>query len=103
MPPKAYRWIDEMKEIGDTFSKSGGLKCGDEVMAGIAEVYRVVSEETVLGSERVGKRKRGTTVEDLVGAVEEGIQKKRGGGAGVGGKAGGDEKLELAWRGSWGL
>lgn len=97
MPPKAYRWVDEMKEIGDTFSKSGGLAAGGDVMGGVAEVYRVVAEETVLGSERVGKRKRGVTVEDLVGAVEEGVHRKRGG------KEGKDEKLELAWRGSWGL
>lgn len=97
MPPKAYRWVDEMKEIGDTFSKSGGLNVGRDVFGGVAEVYRLVSEDTVLGAERVGKRKRGTTVEDLVGAVEEGVQRKRGT------KAGGDEKLELAWRGSWGL
>lgn len=99
MPPKAYRWIDEMREIGETFSKSGGLKMGGDVMEGIGEVYRVVAEETVLGGERVGKRKRGTTVEDLVGCMEEGVSKKRGG-AGGGSK---DEKLELAWRGSWGL
>lgn len=97
MPPKAYRWVDEMREIGKTFKSSGGLKMGGELFEQVAEVYRFVSEDTVLGQERVGKRKRGTTVEDVAECVEEGVQKKMQKGHPK------DEKLELAWRGSWGL
>jgi hypothetical protein len=42
----------------------------------IGEVYRVVAEDTVLGSEQIGQRKRGTTVEDVVAAVREGMATK---------------------------
>jgi len=97
MPPKAYRWVDEMREIGKTFKSSGGMKFGGELFEQVAEVYRFVSEDTVLGQERVGKRKRGTTVEDVAECVEEGVQRKMQKGHRK------DEKLELAWRGSWGL
>lgn len=97
MPPKAYRWVDEMREIGKTFKSSGGMKFGGELFEQVGEVYRFVAEDTVLGEERVGKRKRGTTVEDVADCVEEGVQKK------MQKRHARDEKLELAWRGSWGL
>ena len=97
MPPKAYRWVDEMREIGQTFKSSGGLHAGGSIFEEIAEVYRFVAEDTVLGAEKVGKRKRGTTAEDVAEAIEEGIQKK------MQKKEPKEEKLELAWRGSWGL
>lgn len=97
MAPKAYRWVDEMREIGKTFKSSGGMKFGGELFEQVAEVYRFVSEDTVLGQERVGKRKRGTTVEDVAECVEEGVQRKMQKGHAK------NEKLELAWRGSWGL
>lgn len=97
MPPKAYRWVDEMREIGQTFSSSGGLSAGGNVFDGISELYRFVAEDTALGAEKVGKRKRGTTAEDVAEAIEEGIQKKMHKGEPK------EEKLELAWRGSWGL
>ncbi|KAK5078805.1 hypothetical protein LTR64_002778 [Lithohypha guttulata] len=97
MPPKAYRWVDEMREIGKTFKSSGGMKFGGEMFEQAAEVYRFVAEDTVLGNEKTGKRKRGMTVEDVAEAVEEGVQRK------MQKREGKDEKLELAWRGSWGL
>ena len=102
MPPKAYRWVDEMKFIGNTFADVGGLSCGEAVFGGIAEVYRTVAEDTVLGEERTETRKRGRTVEDVAEAMVEGIKKKRmGGRKGSGAEPGEKEKLELAWRGSW--
>ncbi|RMZ75508.1 hypothetical protein DV737_g5252, partial [Chaetothyriales sp. CBS 132003] len=59
MPPKAYRWIDEMREIGQTFSapvdeQGGGFsdEAGKRLFDGVAEVYRVVSEDTELGDRR---------------------------------------------------
>lgn len=97
MPPKAYRWVDEMREIGQTFKSSGGLRFGAEMFEQVAEVYRFVAEDTALGTEKVGRRKRGTTAEDVTELMEEGIHKK------MQKKPGKDEKLELAWRGSWGL
>jgi hypothetical protein len=66
MPPKAYRWVDEMRGIGDGFDAEGqwgGL--GGSVYNAFAEIYRTVAEDTILGEEKVGKRKRGTTVEDV--------------------------------------
>jgi len=95
MAPKAYRWVDEMKQIGETFKGIGGLRMGRETYDGIAEVYRFVAEDTVLGEERVNKRKRGTTAEDVTTAMAEGVDKK------MKKHVAGDEKLELAWRGSW--
>lgn len=86
-----------MREIGTTFKSSGGMKFGGNMFEEVAEVYRFVAEDTVLGAERVGKRKRGTTGEDVAECVEEGVQRK------MAKREGKDEKLELAWRGSWGL
>jgi hypothetical protein len=98
MPPKAYRWVEEMRQIGSTFATEGGLECGEEVFKGVAELYRFVAEDTVLGEERVESRKRGRTAEDVATAIGEGLEKKRkGNGDGVTG----EEALKLAWRGSW--
>ncbi|CZS94307.1 uncharacterized protein RAG0_04346 [Rhynchosporium agropyri] len=82
MPPKAYRWVEEMKEIGRTHGVDGGFDFEDRDAKGgifdaVAEVYRVVSEDTVLGEEKTERRKRGQTVEDVATAVGEGLAKKR--------------------------
>ncbi|KAL4764927.1 6-phosphogluconate dehydrogenase [Aspergillus foveolatus] len=74
MPSKAWRWINEMQQIGAMMEGEGGFS--GELFREIGEVYRVVAEDTVLGSEQVGQRKRGTTVEDVVAAVREGIATK---------------------------
>ncbi|KFA61457.1 hypothetical protein S40285_03411 [Stachybotrys chlorohalonatus IBT 40285] len=76
MPPKAYRWVREMEEIATTMSEDGGWT--RNLFDGAAGVYRVVAEDEVLGSERIGKRKRGTTAEDVAAALAEGLKKKRG-------------------------
>ncbi|KAI0010985.1 6-phosphogluconate dehydrogenase [Xylariaceae sp. FL0662B] len=75
MPPKAYRWVREMEEIALTFDEDGGFT--RDTFSGVAEVYRCVAEDTALGREKIGKRKRGTTVEDVAAAVAEGMQTKR--------------------------
>ncbi|KAH7376504.1 6-phosphogluconate dehydrogenase [Plectosphaerella cucumerina] len=76
MPPKAYRWVREMEEISATHREDGGF--ADEAMfRGAAGIYRTIAEDTVLGDEKIGKRKRGTTLEDLAAAVSEGLDKKR--------------------------
>ncbi|OTB12615.1 hypothetical protein K445DRAFT_320751 [Daldinia sp. EC12] len=75
MPPKAYRWVAEMEEIARTLSEEGGFE--PDSFIGAAKVYRTVADDTVLGQEKIGKRKRGTTVEDVAAAVAEGLQTKR--------------------------
>ncbi|KAK5046487.1 hypothetical protein LTR84_008290 [Exophiala bonariae] len=97
MPPKAYRWVDEMRQIGETFAEDGGFghgSGGGQIYDGIADIYKFVTEETVLGEERVEKRKRGTTAEDVAECVKEGIARKKQ-------KGQGDEDLDQAWRGRW--
>jgi 3-hydroxyisobutyrate dehydrogenase-like beta-hydroxyacid dehydrogenase len=98
MPPKAYRWADEMKEIGETFAEVGGFGeglGGKAVFEGISEVYQFVAEGTELGREKTGSRKRGKTVEDVARSMREGMRKRRKSGAGE------DEDLSLTWRSSW--
>lgn len=66
MSPKAYRWEEEMRGIGEMLEREGGWEgVGGRVYGGIAEVYRTVAEETILGQERVGRRERGTSAEDV--------------------------------------
>ncbi|KAJ5174972.1 Dehydrogenase multihelical [Penicillium canariense] len=65
MSPKAYRWVDEMRGIGEAFDTQGGWDgVGAGIYDGFAEIYRTVAEDTILGLERVGARERGTTVGD---------------------------------------
>lgn len=75
MPPKAYRWVHEMEEIAATMSENGGW--GKELFNGVADVYRVVAANEVLGQEKIGKRSRGTTVEDVAEVLADGLAKKR--------------------------
>lgn len=91
MAPKAYRWVGEMEEIAATLREEGGWNGraeGDvegggvgesleDMFTGAAGVYRVVAEDTVLGKEKVGKRERGTTVEDVAKAVAEGLEDRK--------------------------
>lgn len=44
---------------------------------GAAGVYRAVADDEVLGREKVGKRKRGTTLDDVAAAMAEGLQRKQ--------------------------
>lgn len=72
MSPKAYRWVDEMRGIGETFDSQGGWNgVGTSVYGGIAEVYRAVAEDTILGQERVEQRRRGTSVEDAASIIAQ--------------------------------
>ncbi|KAJ1333067.1 DUF1932 domain-containing protein [Microdochium nivale] len=78
MPPKAYRWVHEMEEISRTFEEEGGFAAGrHDVFGAVAEVYKSVAEETVLGEEKVGKRKRGMDVADVARAMGEGLEKRK--------------------------
>jgi len=75
MPPKAYRWVREMEEISATFAEEGGF--GPELFRGAADVFKAVAEDTVLGQERIGDRKRGRTAEDVAAAMAEGMEAKK--------------------------
>jgi len=81
MPPKAYRWVREMEEIGITHAEEGGFeggsRDGEGVFGEIAKVYRSVAEETVLGKEKTESRKRGLTIDDVASAMGEGLKEKR--------------------------
>jgi 3-hydroxyisobutyrate dehydrogenase-like beta-hydroxyacid dehydrogenase len=73
MAPKAYRWVREMEEIGLTFEEDGGFT--QDSFQGAAKVYKAV-EDSELGQEKIGKRKRGTTVEDMATVLAEGLEKR---------------------------
>ncbi|EJT78604.1 hypothetical protein GGTG_03703 [Gaeumannomyces tritici R3-111a-1] len=75
MPPKAYRWVHEMEEISDTHAADGGFD--PFIFQGAAAVFRAVAQDTVLGQEKVGQRKRGLTVQDVAEAMSEGMDRKR--------------------------
>ncbi|KAL1893798.1 hypothetical protein Sste5346_006301 [Sporothrix stenoceras] len=75
MAPKAYRWVREMEEISDTFSQEAGF--APDLFRGAAGVFKAVAEDTVLGQEKVGQRKRGRTAEDVASAMAEGLEAKQ--------------------------
>ncbi|KAJ3495687.1 hypothetical protein NLG97_g3215 [Lecanicillium saksenae] len=75
MAPKAYRWVREMEEISKTHVEEGGF--GPELFLGAADVYRSVADDTVLGGEKIGNRKRGTTADDIAAAMVEGLSQKK--------------------------
>ena len=80
MAPKAYRWVDEMRSIGEAFDTEGRWDgIGAEVYDSFAEVYRTMAD-TVPGGEKVGKRTRGTTVEDAAEIIvnRRGMRKDSG-------------------------
>ncbi|KAJ5641690.1 Dehydrogenasemultihelical [Penicillium lividum] len=77
MSPKAYRWVDEMRGIGEAFDREGGWDgVGSSVYGGFAEVYRSVAEDTLLGHERVESRQRGISVEDAATIIARRQQSK---------------------------
>ncbi|KAI9166957.1 hypothetical protein HJFPF1_03072 [Paramyrothecium foliicola] len=75
MPPKAYRWVREMEEIAATMSEEGGWEA--DIFRGAAGVYKAVADNEVLGQEKIGKRVRGTTVEDVAEVMADGLASKR--------------------------
>ncbi|GAP84808.1 putative 6-phosphogluconate dehydrogenase [Rosellinia necatrix] len=75
MPPKAYRWVREMEEIALAFDEDGGFP--PDLFRAVADVYRAVADDTVLGREKVGARQRGLDVDDVAAAMAEGLENKR--------------------------
>lgn len=72
-PPKAYRWVYEVEEIGKTFAALGlpGATC-----SGGAEMFRLIADSP-LGDEVVEDRKRGTTLEDCSKVTAEHLVKRK--------------------------
>ncbi|OHX00968.1 6-phosphogluconate dehydrogenase [Colletotrichum incanum] len=77
VPPKSYRWVREMEEISDTHRAGGGFQTENDVFRAMAELYRIMSEDPVLGAEKVEDRKRGETVNDLAAALAEGLANRK--------------------------
>ncbi|KAM0481318.1 hypothetical protein ACHAPX_003422 [Trichoderma viride] len=75
MPPKAYRWVREMEEISKTFHEEGHWD--RTVFEGIAGIYKAVADDGVLGQEKIGKRKRGTSIDDVAALMAEGLERKK--------------------------
>jgi hypothetical protein len=75
MAPKAYRWVREMEEIAATHVEEGGFD--ETLFQGVAGVYRNVADDTILGLEKTGNRKRGRTLEDVAVVMGEGLDAKR--------------------------
>ncbi|KAK1832894.1 putative 6-phosphogluconate dehydrogenase [Podospora conica] len=94
--PKAYRWVREMDEISATHAGDGdgeGVGFAPElIFRGAAEVFRTVAEDTVLGEEKVGERKRGRTAGDVAEAMLEGLRERKRVRGGDGGKGEAEEK-----------
>jgi hypothetical protein len=98
MPPKAYRWVEEMRQIGETFAEEGGFGAGlggQDMFNGVVDVYDLVASDTVLGLEKTESRKRGKTAEDVAVCMSEGIRKRRKK------ETGGEEELKMQWKSSW--
>lgn len=74
MPPKAYRWVEEMKEIAETFHIEGGFE--RDLFDGVSEVYRFVAHETDLGNEKTGHRMVGKTLEDVTKLMRQALERK---------------------------
>jgi 3-hydroxyisobutyrate dehydrogenase-like beta-hydroxyacid dehydrogenase len=72
MPPKAYRYVGEMEEVGKTFEDLG-LTGG--ILRGAADYYRFVAE-TAIGHETLENRDRDRDLEGVVAALAEELGKK---------------------------
>ncbi|KAF7195470.1 putative 28.5 kDa protein in 7S RNA 5'region [Pseudocercospora fuligena] len=77
MPPKAYRWVNEMEEIASTFEADGGFHKDESPFRAIANIYKLVADGTDLGLERTEDRKRGKSVDDVAKLVLEGTAKRK--------------------------
>ncbi|KAF2658575.1 6-phosphogluconate dehydrogenase C-terminal domain-like protein [Lophiostoma macrostomum CBS 122681] len=71
-PGKAYRWVDEMKEIGVCFETEGGWREQARVFRQIAGVYEGLAEVV----ERRGGTEGMGNVDGILGAVQGGLGKR---------------------------
>ncbi|KKA30661.1 hypothetical protein TD95_002662 [Thielaviopsis punctulata] len=75
MPPKAYRWIAEMQEIAKTHKEELGFS--PELFNGAASVFANVASDSILGEEKIGRRNRGQTTEDVAAVLAQDLLKKK--------------------------
>lgn len=69
---KAYRWVEEMNQIGACFEEEGGWKGDAKVFREIASVFQGLADVV----ETEGKDEMGD-VEGVVGVLGEGLRKER--------------------------
>ena len=69
MPPKAYRWVDEMEEIAATF---GAVGLTPSILEGAAAMYRLV-EQTPLSQETPEQRHLGQSLDEVVAILAEAL------------------------------
>jgi 3-hydroxyisobutyrate dehydrogenase-like beta-hydroxyacid dehydrogenase len=77
MPPKAYRWVQEMEEIADTFEQDGGFSREESIFRPIGQVYELIANGTELGKEQTDDRKCGKTAEGVAALTSAGIEKRK--------------------------
>jgi Domain of unknown function (DUF1932) len=73
VPPKAYRFVRELEEVADTHAEAGFSRA---VFSGIADIYRGVAQDDILGKERTEERSRGQTVDDFADTYWEGMRRR---------------------------
>ncbi len=73
MQRKAYRWVDEMSEVANTFDQAGGFQGSSEhrIFQGISDLYKFVDEKTELGT------KPARDVKAVVGKIQHGLLESR--------------------------
>ncbi len=71
MPPKAYRWVGEMEEIGSFF---GELGMTPDILNGAADIYRMVAE-TPIGKESPETRDPNRDMDGVIAALAEAVEK----------------------------
>jgi 3-hydroxyisobutyrate dehydrogenase-like beta-hydroxyacid dehydrogenase len=69
MPPKAYRWVGEMEEIGTCFEDLGMTPA---ILNGAAEMYRFVAE-TPIGKESPENRDRSRDAAGVIAALADAL------------------------------
>ncbi|CAK4031627.1 hypothetical protein DOTSEDRAFT_121211 [Lecanosticta acicola] len=77
MPPKAYRWVNEMEYIAETFEADGGFSKDESPFRDFARIYDLVANGTELGNEVTEGRKRGTNADDVAKLVAEGTERRK--------------------------
>lgn len=77
MPPKAYRWVNEMDEIAATFEADGGFRPEESPFRGIAKIYELVADGTDLGKEKTENRQRGKDAEDVAKLMLDGTARRK--------------------------
>lgn len=69
MPPKAYRWVGEMEEIGSFF---GELGMTPDILNGAADIYRFVAE-TPIGKESPESRDPNRGIDGVIAALAQAL------------------------------